>query len=211
MGVGSRQTLTATLPPGQFHCLLDELPLHLVPRGQLELQCGRQDDSRQPLFFNPQCSVLPAGQAPAELMLTDSDPRPDVLQNFYLQGPVAWVRDAATNSLQPYWLGPRLEEILSSLLQGGPAPASLPADDRLLLAIAGILVPEGHAERRRAEWASVVEKSVPDFRTIRVRGAAQSDSPVPHRCLAALLPPCDPAGVDSTGGLPEPAALYRSQ
>ncbi len=165
MGVGSRQTLTATLPPGQFHCLLDELPLHLVPRGQLELQCGRQDDSRQPLFFNPQCSVLPAGQAPAELMSTDSDPRPDVLQNFYLQGPVAWVRDAATNSLQPYWLGPRLEEILSSLLQGGPAPASLPADDRLLLAIAGILVPEGHAERRRAEWASVVEKSVPHFRT----------------------------------------------
>ena len=32
MGVGSRQRLTAALPPGQFHCLLDELPLHLIPQ-----------------------------------------------------------------------------------------------------------------------------------------------------------------------------------
>src|SRR5271156_600593 len=79
MGVGSRQTQTATLPPGQFHCLLDELPLHLIPQRQLEYT--RQNLSEQQLFLNPQCSVLPPGQVPAEL-----EPHRDLLENFNLQG-----------------------------------------------------------------------------------------------------------------------------
>jgi len=65
MGVGSRQTHSATLPPGQFHCLLDELPLHLVPQRRFESQSWRQ--SHHSLFLNPECSVLPAGGVPAEL------------------------------------------------------------------------------------------------------------------------------------------------
>src|SRR5580693_5212981 len=66
MGVGSRQTHSATLPPGQFHCLLDELPLHLIPQRRLEAT-GSRKLAHQPLFFNPECSVLPPGQVPAEL------------------------------------------------------------------------------------------------------------------------------------------------
>jgi len=66
MGLGSRQTQTATLPPGQFHCLLDELPLHLIPRGQFEPRDQCQNPSAQ-LFFNPQCLVLAPGQVPEEL------------------------------------------------------------------------------------------------------------------------------------------------
>jgi hypothetical protein len=67
MGVGSRQTHTATLPPGQFHCLLDELPLHLIPQRQLQSQCWWLNFSPEQLFFNPQCSVLSPGRVPAEL------------------------------------------------------------------------------------------------------------------------------------------------
>jgi hypothetical protein len=158
MEVGSRQTITATLPPDQFHCLLDELPLHLLPQRQLESQCWGQDLSRRQLFLNPQCSVLPPGQVPAEL-----EPQRYLLENFNLQGPVAWVRDAATGALHPFWLGPQLEAAVSRLRGGEPVPASLPADVRILLAGAGILTPDDYAERRLAEWAEVVSKGAHQF------------------------------------------------
>jgi hypothetical protein len=63
MGVGSRQTHTATLPTGQFHCLLDELPLHLIPQRQLQSKCWWLNTSSEQLFLNPQCSVLPRAGA----------------------------------------------------------------------------------------------------------------------------------------------------
>jgi hypothetical protein len=159
MGVGSRQTLTAALPSGQFHCLLEELPLHLIPRSQLYSQCGWKDDSNQPLFLNPQCSVLSPGHVPVEL-----EAHRDLLENFNLQGTVAWVRDAATGSLSPFWLGPRLEGVVSQLRTGELVPASISGDARFLLATAGILAPADHAERRLAQWAEVVSKGAQQFR-----------------------------------------------
>jgi hypothetical protein len=160
MGVGSRQTLTAALLPGQFHCLLDELPLHLIPRRQIESRCAH--NSAQ-LVFNPQCSVLFSGQLPAEL-----EPHRGLLENFHLQGTIAWVRDPATDALHPFWLGPRLEAAVSRLRPGAPgpgeaAPSALPADVRVLLASAGILTTPDYAERRIAEWAEVVRKSACQF------------------------------------------------
>lgn len=159
MGVGSRQTLTATLPPGQFHCLLDELPLHLVPQLQLRSRRTLQDYACQQLFLNPQCSVLPAGQVPADL-----EPHRQLLKNFNLQGTVAWVRDPATNSLHPFWLGPRLESVVSRLRAGEPVPASVHADARLLLASAGILTSQEQVERQLAEWDEIVRKGAQQFR-----------------------------------------------
>jgi len=156
MGVGSRQRFAAALPPGQFHCLLDELPLHLIPQRHLESQ--RWQNSAH-LFLNPQCSILSSGQVPAEL-----ESHRHLLENFHLQGTIAWVRDPATNSLYPFWLSPRLEAAVSRLRAGEPVPASFPADVRALLAGAGILTPADHAERRLAEWAEVVRKSAHQFR-----------------------------------------------
>jgi len=159
MGVGSRQTHTATLPPDQFHCLLDELPLHLIPRRQLESQGWWQNLGRQQLFLNPECSVLPPGEVPADL-----EPHRHLVKNFHLQGAVAWVRDPAIGSLHPFWLGPRLEAVVSGLRAGEPVPASLPEDVRFLLVSAGVLTWEEQAKRRRAEWAEVVRKSARLFR-----------------------------------------------
>jgi hypothetical protein len=159
MGVGSRQTLTSTLPPGQFHCLLDELPLHLIPQRQLQSQCWWLNFSPQQLFLNPQCSVLSAGRVPAEL-----EPHRHLLKDFNWQGTVAWVRDPATGSLSPFWLGPRLEAAVSRLRAGEPVPASTPADVCRLLAGAGILTPADHTERRLAQWTEIVTRSSPKFR-----------------------------------------------
>jgi len=156
MGVGSRQTHSATLPPGQFHCLLDELPLHLIPQRQLEYT--RQNLSEQQLFLNPQCSVLPPGQVPAEL-----EQHRHWLKDLYLQGTIAWVRDPATASLQPFWLGPRLEAVVASLRRGTRVPATVPRDVLFLLAGAGVLTTEDHADRRDAEWAEVVRKGAQQF------------------------------------------------
>src|SRR5580704_1616985 len=61
----SRQTQTTTLHPDRFHCLLDELPLHLIPQRSLGLQLPESVD--ESLFLNPQCSIFPPGRAPAEL------------------------------------------------------------------------------------------------------------------------------------------------
>src|SRR5580693_10276436 len=65
MGARSRQRDSATLPPGRFHCLLDELPLHLIPQRQLELTNWQKPS--HPLFPNPRCSVLSPGHVPEEL------------------------------------------------------------------------------------------------------------------------------------------------
>jgi hypothetical protein len=159
VGVGSRQAYTASLAPGQFHCLLDELPLHLIPQRQLESHRRQQNVSDQPLFLNQHCSVLSAGELPAEL-----EPHRDLVSNFNLQGTVAWVRDPATRSLHPFWLGRRLEAEVSRLRAGEPVPNSFSADARALLADAGILTTADHAECRVAKWAEVVSKGAHRFR-----------------------------------------------
>jgi hypothetical protein len=155
VGAGSRQTVTATLPPGQFHCLLEELPLHLIPK---QFASRFSDYSDQQLFLNPQCFVFAAGEVPSEL-----EPHRHLLKNFNLQKTVAWVRDLATNSLHPFWLGPRLERIVSHLRSDEPVPDSVDREARFLLAAAGVLTHEGGAERRQSEWTEVVKKGVRSF------------------------------------------------
>ncbi len=156
MGVGPRRTLTAMLPPGQFHCLLDELPLHLVPEKWLR---RRQNVSDRSLLLNPDCVVLSAGQLPEEL-----EPKRELLENFNLRGKIAWVRDPAVGALHPFWLGPELEAVVSKLRPGEPAPDSMSASARWLLATAGILVEANHHEQRLGEWDAIVSNGRQQFR-----------------------------------------------
>jgi hypothetical protein len=168
MGAGSRQTQTAMLPPSQFHCLLDELPLHLIPRWQF-IRCGSRLQSGEPLSLNPQCSLLPAGAIPSEL-----EPHRQLLENFTLQGTVAWVRDPATDALQPFWLGQRLEAVVSRLRAGELVPESVPQDVRSLLTQAGIFTQEQAAECRVSAWSEVARRSARQF---------QETGYAPVRCL----------------------------
>jgi hypothetical protein len=158
MGTASRQTYTATLPPDRFHCLLDELPLHLIP--QDFLRSGRVSKIlEQPLFLNPQCSIYPAGQWPDELA-----DREELVTAFARQGSIAWVRDPATRSLLPFWLGPGLEAAIQSLRSGEPAPPTLAEDERFRLAAAGILMPQDQAGPTRSKWNQVMAASATSFR-----------------------------------------------
>lgn len=159
MGAGSRP---APLPPARFHCLLDELPVHLIPRQDLRCS-GLPHHGVEPLFFNPQCDLLPAGQIPAELQQ-----RPDLLGNFYLQAKaltVAWVRDPITRALLPFWLGNRLQEIVGHLQPGEPVPESVPADAQLLLAACRILISDPAEKRRAAIWSEILNERGRHFRS----------------------------------------------
>lgn len=140
MGGGSRHSYAATLPPDRFYCLLDELPLHLIPQpAKRALACGREgrnssEERQQPYILNPECVLLSGGQLPEPFQL-----REDLLAGFARQGTIAWVRHAASGNLLPFWLGPRLESVLRTLMPGKPVPASLDAGERALLVGAGIL------------------------------------------------------------------------
>ncbi|MGH9494146.1 MAG: hypothetical protein ACRD3B_04045 [Candidatus Sulfotelmatobacter sp.] len=127
----SRQTCAATFPPNGFYCLLDELPVHLIPRRSRRLLQGEAECA---LFLNPECALYPAGQAPDEIAN-------GVLSRFAMQGTTAWVRGPVGGALLPFWLGPKYEIFVSELRAGEEVPSSIPARVRKVLAAAGILVP----------------------------------------------------------------------
>jgi hypothetical protein len=160
-GAVSRQTYATTLPPDRFYCLLDELPLHLIPQRFLKtLQV--QDGRDQSLYLNPDCILCAHGQLPDELAH-----RKDGFSRFVLQGTIAWVRDPATGSLLPFWLGPELEGVLQGLRLHEPVPPSVPDRARRLLVAANILVPEDCASRdrqREEARAEMIGKASPQFR-----------------------------------------------
>jgi hypothetical protein len=157
MGGGSRHTHAATLPPDRFYCLLDELPLHLIPQRVLKLLHSREDQY-QPLYLNPDCIVCPGGQLPDELAA-----RKELFAGFALQGTMAWVRNSATGALLPFWLGPQLETVVQGLRPNEPAPPSVPNGARRLLAAAEILLPEDRARHRQREREEMVQKASPLF------------------------------------------------
>jgi hypothetical protein len=130
---GSRQTYAATFPPDRYYCLLEELPLHLVPQPQ---RAFLHDVPHTRLVLNPECSLRSAQDLPEELCV-----RRDLLSGFSMQGGIAWVRESHLGTSLPFWLSPALQESLEQLRQNEPVPSSIPPATRGLLQAAGILVP----------------------------------------------------------------------
>jgi hypothetical protein len=134
MGGTSRQSYAATFPPDQFHCLLDELPLHLVPR-QFFQSRKLQEICSRPLFINPHCTMLPSGEFPSELL-----EQRELAAIFVSHGTIAWVRNPETGSMLPFWLGPRLASVVQALSPDVPAQQLLNKEDLAVLAAAGVLI-----------------------------------------------------------------------
>lgn len=154
MGGVSRQNYAATFPPDRFYCLLDELPLHLVP---MPHRHGLRQQLDQPLYLNPDCSLHYGTQIPQDLRgLTQS------LAAFALLGEIAWVHDRLSGSTLPFWLGPRLEELVRRL-KPGEAVATMDPATRNLLYQARILITENHAAVRRREWDADVARAASIF------------------------------------------------
>ncbi len=151
----SRQTYSATFPPDRFYCLLEELPFHLVPRRARKLL--PQDDLDEPLYLNPECILSPAERIPDELT-------PELLSGFALHGQIAWVRNSATRSLLPFWLGTELADLLRRLPRSAPVRSSLSVHLVSLLTAAEILVPEGRLAQRQTEREETVKKAAALFR-----------------------------------------------
>lgn len=139
-GVGSRQSHAATLPPDRFYCLLDELPLHLIPRHAANASQRVSEQSRA-LVLNPDCTFCADGQLPDEMSSQE-----ELVSGFALQGAIAWVRDAAVRSLLPFWLGPELEVAVKGLVPGEPVSSALPDTTHDLLREAGILIAADQAK-----------------------------------------------------------------
>lgn len=154
----SRRNYAATLPPDRCYCLLDELPLHLIPqRAVRSLRLQKNWD--QSLYLNPDCILCALGQLPDELASKQA-----LLAGFALQGTTAWVRSAVTGNLLPFWLGPQLEDLLRSLRPGEPVPSSVPNSVRCLLAAADIVLPEDRRDQRRPEREERLRKASQLFR-----------------------------------------------
>ena len=148
----SRQSLASTFPPDRFYCLLDELPLHLVPAPAWKLL--QQDfDAKQPLFLNPDCVISTDGQLPESLLS-----HRNLLAGFALQGSIAWIPGPTSTIALPFWLGPQLECLVRSLTPGKPVPASVSEKTRRLLAQSGILVPDDLIVRRPGEHEEAIQK-----------------------------------------------------
>jgi len=154
----SRQTYAATLSPDRFYCLLDELPLHLIPQRALR-SLRSQENLLRPLYLNPHCVLCPRGDLPPEL-----DDREDMLSGFATEGTTAWARDSASESPLPFWLGPQLEAVVRDLRPNEPVPSKVAGITRSLLAMAGILVPEGCTGQRHSERQAMINKAAPIFR-----------------------------------------------
>ena len=156
MGGVSRQTYSATFPPDRFYCLLDELPLHLVPRPAWE--ANPQPAGRE-LFLNPDCRLYAGEELPEEL-----GPQKELFSVLALEGTIAWLRDANTGALSPFWLGQQFESFVRELRPGEPVPHSVPASARSILESAGILISADSIARRRVDWKEAVAKAAELFR-----------------------------------------------
>jgi hypothetical protein len=158
MGGVSQHSYAATLPPDRFYCLLDELPLHLIPR-QAFKRLRLAEDWRRPLRLNPDCIVCFDGQSPEELASCS-----ELLSGFALQGTIAWVRSPATGNLLPFWLGPRLEGVVRGLQPNELVPKTVPDSALWLLSAADILLPEDGAGERHREREKMIGAAAMRFR-----------------------------------------------
>ena len=176
IGGVSRQTHAATFPPDRFYCLLDELPLHLIPQRILR-SLQHEEERPQDLYLNPECIVCADGELPKEIALRQAQ-----LSAFPLQGTIAWVRDPATRNLLPFWLGPRLDGVVRALHPNEPLPPSVPTRARNLLAQTGILIPEDQASSGQHS----VEKATRASRLFREKGYAPLGDLIHPFHIAAL-------------------------
>jgi len=156
MGGVSRQAHAATFRPDRFYCLLDELPVHLIPRPAFR---ALQAEREEPVYLNPECQLRPAQDPPEQFV----DGR-DLLSGFDLQGTIAWVRDVASEALLPFWLGPEIEAVVRSLCAGEPVSLSIPERTRSVLTAAGILIPEGGEAKCKLQRTAAIERAGVMFR-----------------------------------------------
>lgn len=77
---------------------------------------------------------------------------------------MVWLPHPNSDMPQPFWLGSEFAALLSRMQPGDPAPDDLLLATRRTLAIAGILVPEGHPAEQDQEWSAAIGQTAQCFR-----------------------------------------------
>ena len=151
-----RQAYASAFPPDRFYCILDELPLHLIPQCRIGSELDGGD--REPLFLNPDCIICDDGELPEALASQRK-----LLSAFALQASMVWVPDAS-GGLLPFWLGPRIEDFVRGLRVGEPVPRDLHSKTLSFLHRAGILLSEGDRARTMRRRNEAVARAAEAFR-----------------------------------------------
>src|ERR1700730_17947095 len=159
LGGASRQQCAPAFSPDQFYCLVDDLPLHLIPSGTSSPAPPLLPEQRKELHLNPLARLLPHGVKPEELPGSAES-----LRNFALEGTTAWVRQPVTDSWLPFWLGPRLERAIAAIKREGHVLAGLPDEDLALLTSAGIVSAEEQEKSDHERWHEAIFRSAEMFR-----------------------------------------------
>jgi hypothetical protein len=121
----------------------------------------RDHDREGPWFLNPDCVISSRGELPEEFSWLSP-----LVSKFAPQGTMAWVRDAASNSVLPFWLGPEIGSAVHELQAHENALSTLTDDVRSLLIRSGILVNAEHKTQRVKDkkWEETVGKAAALFR-----------------------------------------------
>jgi hypothetical protein len=127
----------------EFCCRLDGQPDHLTPEHHLQNYWTEELDDH-PLFLNKNCRITSGGELPPALAN-----EPWLTDGFATIRDMAWVRDPASDALQPFWLGPQTHSILKNIQDGKPASVA-DKQRRHSLAIAKILVPQEYETSQQA-------------------------------------------------------------
>ena len=138
-----------TAAPAGFRCVLEEQPAFLVPQRLLR-EHGYARET--PLVVNPHVWFSWRGAPPQKIA-----PWLSAFGEAEAASDTAWVSDAATGALLPFWLGPAVRGLLEDAAPGQPAPAELEPRLRRVLRCARILVSPEEEGRRSAVWSAAVE------------------------------------------------------
>jgi hypothetical protein len=104
--------------------------------------------------LNPHCVLRTGGGLPEGLRA-----KKEVLTSFALDGTIAWVPDAISETWLPFWLGPKLEKTVRSFGLDEPVESSISAEPRTLLHAAGILHSPAEAEVRSNRRKEMIAKA----------------------------------------------------
>jgi hypothetical protein len=133
-----------------FGCLLDGQPSHLVPERLLR---GLGNVGTDELSFNPWCHL----PGPGELVGGLAEASRTLPNGGQANSRLVWVQDAETESWQPYWVSPELEETTRRVQRDATEIGNLSSQVRSLFKQAEILVGRNDVAERRARWKHTVE------------------------------------------------------
>jgi hypothetical protein len=163
------------LPRSLYHCRLDDQPNFLVPKGYLR----NHQTHRDALRINPNCVFNDGGGIPQGGSVRETNFATGDAASGY---EIGWVRDDATRAIIPFWLSPRVQELVNDI-ESNRHPSRSTGSLIESLRTAGILIEDADVQMRQDQWNRSVLNCRPLFRD---RGFAPMSDLIHPYHVAAL-------------------------